>query len=108
MSVLRNTSVRAILGGVFLILAAGLCTSLGWQLYGAWALSDEAERVAALARTDKTVFKANYDIRLERTDLQTFLMSREDFAAAVHETEVKAQKAYDAGIASVEATPGID
>jgi len=32
MSLLGNTSVRTILATVFLILSAGLCTALAWQL----------------------------------------------------------------------------
>jgi methyl-accepting chemotaxis protein len=108
MSLLRHCSVRAILATVFIVLAAGLCATLGWQLWGAWVLSDGAQRTAILAAADKAVFTATYDIRQQRTDLQTFFQARSDFAQAVHETEDKAQKAYDLGIAAVEATPGLD
>ena len=36
MNILRDASVRTILAGVFLVFAAALCATLGWQLYGAW------------------------------------------------------------------------
>ena len=108
MSLLRHCSVRTILATVFIVLAAGLCATLGWQLWGAWGLSDTAQRTAILAAADKAVFQATYDIRQQRTDLQTYFQSRNDFAQAVHETHEKAVKAYDLGVAAVEATPGID
>ena len=65
MSLLRNISVRTILATVFLVLATGLCATLGWQLYGAWEVSDSAQRTAILAAADKAVFQATYDIRQE-------------------------------------------
>src|SRR5262249_33476678 len=108
MNILRDVSVRSILGGVFLILAAALCVTLGWQLYVAWDDTQTAQRAATLARTDKAVFAATYEIRQQRTDLQTFFQMPDDFAKAVRDTQAKAQAAYDAGIAAVEATPGID
>ena len=85
MSLLRHCSVRTILATVFIVLAAGLCATLGWQLWGAWGLSDTAQRTAILAAADKAVFQATYDIRQQRTDLQTYFQSRSDFAQAVHE-----------------------
>lgn len=54
------------------------------------------------------MFAATYAIRQQRTDLQTFFQMPGDFAKAVAETQAKAQAAYAAGIAAVEATPGID
>src|SRR5215470_9609068 len=108
MSLLRNSSVRTILATVFLVLAVALCATLGWQLYGAWELSASADRAAALASADKAVFAATYEIRQQRTDLQTYFQGQGDFAKAVRETHAKAQAAYDAGIRAVEATPDID
>jgi len=108
MSLLSNTSVRTILAGVFLVLAVGLCASLGWQLYDAWELSRSAGRALALANADKAVFRATYDVRQQRTDLQTAFQVPDGFAKAVQESQRKAQEAYEAGIAAVEATPGID
>src|SRR3974390_1239646 len=108
MALLSNTSVRTILAGVFLVLAAGLCASLGWQLYDAWELSRSAERALVLANADKAVFRATYDVRQQRTDLQTAFQVPDGFAKAVQESQKKAQDAYDAGVAAVEATPGID
>jgi methyl-accepting chemotaxis protein len=108
MVTLRNLSVRTILAAVFLVLAVTLCATLGWQLYGAWEETEAAQRAAVLAQTDKAVFAANYEIRQQRTDLQTFFQMPGDFAKAVRDTQNKAQAAYDAGIAAVEATPGID
>src|SRR6267154_2025713 len=55
MSLLGNTSVRTILATVFLILSAGLCTALAWQLYAAWELTQSAERAATLAGADKAM-----------------------------------------------------
>ena len=108
MNMLRDVSVRTILTGVFLLFAACLCVTLGWQLYGAWDETTTAQRAATLARTDKAVFAATYDLRRQRTDLQTFFQMPGDFAKSVRDTQAKAQTAYAAGIAAVEATPGID
>ena len=108
MTILRDVSVRAILAGVFLVFAAGLCTTLAWQLYVAWDETSAAQRAATLAQTDKAVFAATYDLRQQRTDLQTFFQMPGDFAKSVRETHAKAQAAFDAGVAAVEATPGID
>src|SRR5262249_3645025 len=108
MLTLRDVSVRTILAGVFLVFAAALCATLGWQLCDAWQDTQTAQRAATLAQTDKAVFAATYDIRQQRTDLQTFFQMPGDFAKAVHDTQAKAQAAYQAGIAAVEATPGID
>lgn len=104
----RDVSVRTILAGVFLVFAAAVCAALGWQLYGAWDETQAAQRAATLAQTGKAVFAATYAIRQQRTDLQTFFQMPGDFAKAVAETQAKAQAAYAAGIAAVEATPGID
>ena len=108
MNILRDVSVRSILAGVFLILAAGLCVALCWQLYGAWDETATARRAATLAQTDKAVFAATYEIRQQRTDLQTLFQAPGDFAKAVRDTQAKAQAGYEAGLAAVEATPGID
>src|SRR5262252_1414737 len=108
MTILRDVSVRAILAGVFLVFAAGLCTTLAWQLYVAWDETSAAQRAATLAQTDKAVFAATYDLRQQRTDLQTFFQMPGDFAKSVRETHAKAQAAFDAGVAAVEATLGID
>src|SRR5207248_10488865 len=75
MNILRDVSVRTILAGVFVLFAACLCVTLGWQLYGAWDESATAQRAAALAQTDKAVFAATYDLRQQRTDLQTFFQT---------------------------------
>jgi methyl-accepting chemotaxis protein len=108
MNILRDVSVRTILAGVFLLFAAALCATLGWQLYGAWDETATAQRAATLAQTDKAVFAATYDIRQQRTDLQTFFQMPGDFAKSVRDTQAKAQAAYAAGVAAVEATPGVD
>jgi methyl-accepting chemotaxis protein len=108
MNMLRDVSVRTILAGVFLVFAAGLCVALGWQLYGAWEETQAAQRAGTLARTDKSVFAATYEIRQQRTDLQTFFQMPGDFAKSVRETQAKAKAAYEAGLAAVEATPGLD
>src|SRR5262249_10608191 len=108
MSLLANTSVRTILATVFLVLAAGICATLGWQLFIAWDLSRAAERASTLANADKAIFAATYDIRQQRTDLQTIFQTPVDFATAVRESQKKTEQAYNAGIAAVEATPGID
>ena len=75
MTMLRDVSVRTILTGVFLLFAACLCVTLGWQLYGAWDETATAQRAATLAQTDKAVFAATYDLRQQRTDLQTFFQT---------------------------------
>jgi methyl-accepting chemotaxis protein len=108
MNILRDVSVRTILTGVFLLFAVTLCATLGWQLYGAWNETAAAQRAETLARTDKAVFAATYDLRQQRTDLQTLFQSQDEFAKAVRDIQAKTQKAYDAGVAAVEATPGID
>jgi len=108
MKILRDVSVRTILAGVFLVFAAAVCATLSWQLYGAWDETQAAQRAATLAQTDKAVFAATYEIRQQRTDLQTFFQMPGDFAKAVADTQAKAQAAFAAGIAAVEATPGID
>jgi methyl-accepting chemotaxis protein len=108
MALLSNTSVRTILAGVFIMLAIGLCASLGWQLYDAWHLTTTAQRVSALAAADKAVFKATYDIRQARTDLQTVYQAPGDFSGAVAEAFKRTQDAYEAGLRAAEATPGID
>src|SRR3981189_488546 len=108
MSLLGNTSVRTILATVFVVLALALCGSLGWQLYSAWDLSRSAERASALANADKLVFAATYTVRQQRTDLQTAFQGPGDFVKAVQDTQKKAQDAYEAGLAAVEAAPGID
>ncbi|MEA2996149.1 MAG: hypothetical protein QOG74_1698, partial [Alphaproteobacteria bacterium] len=108
MSLLGNTSVRTILATVFVVLALALCGSLGWQLYSAWDLSGSAERASALANADKSVFAATYTVRQQRTDLQTAFQAPGDFVKAVQDTQKKAQDAYEAGLAAVEAAPGID
>ena len=108
MSLLANTSVRTILATVFVVLALALCGSLGWQLYSAWDLSRSAERASALANADKLVFAATYTVRQQRTDLQTAFQGPGDFVKAVQDTQKKAQDAYEAGLAAVEAAPGID
>ena len=108
MGILRDVSVRTILAGVFLVFATAVCATLGWQLYGAWNETQAAQRAATLVRTDKAVFAATYEIRQQRTDLQTFFQMPDDFAKAVRDTQAKAKAAYEAGVASVEATPGID
>src|ERR1051326_6627532 len=105
---LRDVSVRTILTGVFLLLAACLCVTLGWQLYGAWDETRTAQRAATLAQTAKAVFAATHDLRQQRTDLQPLFQPPGDFAKSVREVQAKAQAAYSAGIAAVEATPGID
>jgi methyl-accepting chemotaxis protein len=105
---LRNRSVRAILASVFLVLAVGICTTLGWQLYEAWNLTAVARRVSALASADKAVFKATYDIRQERTDVQTAFQAPGDLVKAIDDAFDKTQVAYDAGVRAVEATPSID
>jgi methyl-accepting chemotaxis protein len=108
MNILRDVSVRSILAGVFLLFAIAVCATLGWQLYDAWNETAAAQRAARLALTDKAVFAATYDIRQQRTDLQTFFQMRGDFVKSVRETQAKAEAAYTAGVAAVEATPGID
>jgi methyl-accepting chemotaxis protein len=108
MSLLRNWSVRTILATVFLMLAVGLCASLGWQLYDAWELSVRAQRASALAGADKAVFQATYDIRQQRSDLQSLVQTADDFAAVVADTQKKVQAAYEGGVRAVEATPGIE
>jgi methyl-accepting chemotaxis protein len=108
MSLLRNLSVRTILATVFLVLAFGLCAALGWQLADAWDLSARAARAAALAGADKAVFAATYEVRQQRTDLQTAFQAQGDFAKAVEDAHQKAQAAYEAGVRAVEVTPGID
>src|SRR5689334_15145824 len=108
MGILRDVSVRTILAGVFLVFATAVCVTLGWQLYAAWGETQAAQRAATLAQTDKEVFAATYTIRQQRTDLQTFFQMPGDFAKAVRETQAKAKAAYEAGVAAVEATPGID
>ena len=105
---LRNRSVRTILACVFLVLAVGLCASLGWQLSDAWDLSASAQRVSALAAADKAVFKATYDIRQARTDFQTAYQVPGDFSNAVDETLKRTQGAYEVGLRAAEATPGVD
>jgi methyl-accepting chemotaxis protein len=108
MSLLSNTSVRTILATVFVVLAIGLCGSLGWQFYGAWDLSQQAERASALAGADKAVFNATYEIREERSGLLAAVQGSGDFAKAVKDAQKKTQAAYEAGVRAVEATPGID
>jgi methyl-accepting chemotaxis protein len=108
LSVLRTWSVRAILTIVFVALAVGLCASLGWQFYDAWRVSATAQRASTLARADKAMFQATYDVRQQRSDLQSLVQTADDFAAAVANAQKKAQAAFDAGIRAVEATPGID
>ena len=108
MNILRDVSVRSILAGVFLLFAITLCATLGRQLYGAWSETAAARRAETLARTDKAVFAATYDLRQQRTDLQTLFQTPGDFAKAVRDIQGKTQKAYEAGIAAVEAAPGID
>src|ERR1700716_3058081 len=105
MSLLRNTSVRTILATVFLILAAGLCSALTWQLYTAWALTQSAERAATLAGADKSVFAATYAIRQQRSDVQGAFQAPGDFAKAVENAKNNAEKYYKAGISAVEAPP---
>ena len=108
MSLLRNMSVRAILATVFMVLAVGLCGSLGWQFYGAWDQSVSAERALALAGADKAVFNATYEIRDQRSSLLAALQGSGDFAKAVEDAQKKIQAAYEAGIQAIEATPGVD
>ncbi len=108
MSLLRNCSVRTILASVFLALAIGLCASLGWQLYDAWILSGRAQQASALASADKAIFRATYDIRQQRSDLQSLVQTADDFAKDVTEAQKNAQAAYEAGMRAVEATPGVD
>jgi methyl-accepting chemotaxis protein len=101
-------SVRTILATVFLVLAAGLCGTLGWQFYAAWNESVSAEHASALAAADKAVFTATYEIRNQRSGLLAAVQSSGDFAKAVDDAQKKAQAAYEAGAKAVEATPGID
>jgi methyl-accepting chemotaxis protein len=108
MSLLRNTSVRTILAAVFLVLALGLCTSLGWQLYDAWEMSVGAARASALAAADKAVFQATYAIHSQRTELLTAIQAPGDLAKTIEDDVRKAQAAMEQGIAAVEATPGFD
>jgi methyl-accepting chemotaxis protein len=108
MSLLRNTSVRTILAAVFLILAAGLCTALAWQLYTAWEQTQSASRASTLASADKAVFAATYAIRDRRSYVQAAFQGADDFAKALEDAHEKAAEAYKAGIDAVEATPGID
>ena len=108
MSLLHNLSVRTILATVFLVLAAGICGSLGWQFYDAWDESVRAERASALAAADKAVFTATYEIRNQRSGLLAAVQSSGDFAKAIDDAQKKAQEAYDAGAKAVEATPGVD
>src|SRR5215467_4547586 len=108
MSLLRNCSVRTILATVFLVLAAGLCATLGWQLYNAWDLSVKAEQTLALAKADKAVFRATYDIRQQRTDVLSAAQTPETMAGIVATAKRKAQEAMEVGQQAVAATPGID
>jgi len=105
---LRDVSVRTILGGVFLILAAGLCASLGWQFYDAWNESGGAERALALAGADKAVFTASYEIRDQRSGMLAAIQGPGDFARVLDGAQKKIEASYAAGVAAVEATPGID
>ena len=105
---LRKCSVRTILTSVFVALAVGICASLGWQLYDAWVLTARAQQASALAAADKAVFQATYDVRQQRSDLQSLVQTADDFAASVSEAQKKVLAAYEAGIRAVEATPGID
>ncbi len=108
MSLLRNTSVRTILAAVLLVLAIGLCGSLGWQFYDAWNESVAAERALALAGADKAIFTATYVIRDQRSTIQASLQRSGDFVKAIDDAHAKAQAAYAAGLQAVEATPGLD
>jgi methyl-accepting chemotaxis protein len=108
MSLLRNTSVRTILATVFLVLAVGLCGSLGWQFYGAWNESVSAERALALAGADKAVFTATYEIRDQRSNMQAAVQASGDLVKTVRDAQTKVRDAYEAGIKAVEATPAID
>ncbi|HEY2137819.1 MAG TPA: hypothetical protein VGH49_18180, partial [Xanthobacteraceae bacterium] len=108
MALLRNTSVRTILTTVFVVMALGLCGALGWQLYTAWDLSRIAERMSSLASTDKSVFTATYEIRQQRSDIQAAFQTSDDFAKAIQDAQKKVREAYEAGVAAVEATPGVD
>jgi hypothetical protein len=105
MSLLRNTSVRTILATVFLVLAVGLCGSLGWQFYGAWNESVSAERALALAGADKAVFTATYEIRDQRSNMQAAVQASGDLVNTVRDAQTKVRDAYEAGIKAVEATP---
>ncbi|HEY2134816.1 MAG TPA: hypothetical protein VGH49_02950, partial [Xanthobacteraceae bacterium] len=93
---------------MFIIMAVGLCGSLGWQLYSAWDLSRSTERASTLAHADKSVFTAIYNIRQQRTDLQTAFQAPDDFATAVRATQKKAQEAYDTGMGAVASVTGSD
>ncbi len=108
MSLLRKCSVRTILATVFLVLAAGLCATLGWQLSNAWDLSVKAAQALALAKADKAVFRATYDIRQQRTDVLSAAQTPETMAQIVASAKQKAQEAMEAGQQAVAATPGID
>ena len=57
MSLLGNTSVRTILAAVFLILAAGLCSALTWQLYTAWELTQSAVCVLPRRMVGRTIVR---------------------------------------------------
>ncbi len=108
MSLLRNTSVRTTLAAVFVALALGLCGSLGWQFYDAWSQSGAAESALALAGADKAIFTATYVIRDQRSGIQAAVQGSSDFVKTLDEAQNKAQAAYEAGLAAVEATPGLD
>jgi methyl-accepting chemotaxis protein len=108
MSLLRHTSVRTTLAAVFLVLAFGLCGSLGWQFYDAWSQSAAAERALALAGADKAIFTATYVIRDQRSGIQAAVQGSGDFVKALDEAHNKAQAAYQAQLEAVEATPGLD
>jgi methyl-accepting chemotaxis protein len=101
-------SVRTILATVFLVLAVGICGSLGWQFYDAWTESVSAERALALAGADRAVFTATFEIREQRSGMLAAMQGSSDFAGTLDGAQRKIEAAYAAGLKAVEATPGID
>jgi methyl-accepting chemotaxis protein len=108
MSLLRDLSVRTILAAVFLVLAIGLCGSLGWQFYDAWTESVSAQRALRLAAADKAVFTAIHAIRDQRTSMLAAMQAAADFPSTLAASHKKVETAYAAGLDAVEATPGLD
>src|SRR5262249_18515554 len=66
-------------------------------------------RASALARADKAMFRATYDVRAQRTDIQTQFQFQPpaEFVKTVEDLMNKAREAMEKGVQAVEATPGL-
>jgi methyl-accepting chemotaxis protein len=76
-------SASALLVSVVVVLALGICGFLGLQLHASWQALLHAQRISALAASDRILYQAAQAVRSDRGQAQAALLAEDDPRATV-------------------------